>query len=105
MAGHAAFESFSTLTRLPAPHRLSATLAHELLSSEFDEPVWLSAAGTDRLFTSLVSLGISGGAVYDALVAATAVEAGLTLLSADERAIPTYAAVGAAVELIRPPKH
>ena len=100
IAGHAAFESFSTLTRLPAPHRLSADLAHELLLTEFDETLWLSIDATRRLFAELPVLGISGGAVYDALVAACAVEHGLPLLSADERAASTYAARGATVESV-----
>ena len=100
IAGHAAFESFSTLTRLPVPHRLPAALAHELLVTEFDEMLWLTVEATQRLFANLPSLGISGGAVYDALVAACAVEHGLALLSADERAVPTYAALGASVELV-----
>ena len=36
-----------------------------------------------------------GGAVYDALIAATAREAGATLLTLDARAVRTYRAVGA----------
>ena len=45
-------------------------------------------------------LGIGGGAVYDALVAAAAIEQGLPLVSRDLRAVPTYRAMGAQILLI-----
>jgi len=48
----------------------------------------------------LPRLGIVGGAVYDAVVAATALRHGLTLRSLDRRATPTYDAVKVAYELI-----
>jgi predicted nucleic acid-binding protein len=38
----------------------------------------------------LSTLGIAGGALYDALVGAAAVQHGLTLLTRDHRAIETY---------------
>jgi predicted nucleic acid-binding protein len=41
-----------------------------------------------------------GGAIYDALVAATAQEAGARLVSRDRRAARTYEAIGARYELI-----
>jgi predicted nucleic acid-binding protein len=44
--------------------------------------------------------GIVGGAIYDALIAATALEADARLLSRDERASRTYEAVGVRFELI-----
>jgi predicted nucleic acid-binding protein len=46
----------------------------------------------------LAPLRITGGAVYDALVAAVAREHGLPLLTADDRARPTYEAMGITVE-------
>ncbi|MGH8892975.1 MAG: hypothetical protein ACRDWY_06660 [Actinomycetes bacterium] len=46
----------------------------------------------------LATLGIAGGSVYDALVAATAVEHALTLVSRDRRAWEAYRAVGADIE-------
>lgn len=45
-------------------------------------------------------LGIGGGAVYDALVAAVAIEQGLPLVSRDQRALPTYQAMGADLVLL-----
>lgn len=44
--------------------------------------------------------GISGGAVYDALVAATSSEAGATLVTRDRRAIRIYEALGARFEFL-----
>ena len=45
-------------------------------------------------------LGIGGGAVYDALVAAAAIEHGLPLVSRDQRALQTYQTMGADLVLI-----
>ena len=45
-------------------------------------------------------MDVSGGAVYDALVGQAAATHGLPLASRDRRAIETYRAVGASVELI-----
>ena len=46
------------------------------------------------------SLGIAGGAVYDALVAATAAEHGITLATRDRRAAETYHDLDIDFELI-----
>ena len=54
---------------------------------------------TDPLAT-LVDAGIAGGAVWDGLVALAALDAGARLLSLDRRALPTYRALGADVELL-----
>ena len=45
-------------------------------------------------------LGVSGGAVYDALVAAAAARHSLPLVSRDRRAVETYRAFGVEVELL-----
>jgi predicted nucleic acid-binding protein len=50
----------------------------------------LSAGGYERLLSISAAEGISGGAVYDAVVAATALEAGATLLTFDRRAVAVY---------------
>ncbi|MBO0760460.1 MAG: hypothetical protein J2P40_04210 [Candidatus Dormibacteraeota bacterium] len=44
--------------------------------------------------------GRASGAVYDALIAAAALEADARLLSRDERAARTYAAIGVQFELV-----
>ena len=48
--------------------------------------------GAERLHARLASLNIAGGAVCDALVAATAAERGITLATRDRRAAETYRA-------------
>ncbi len=48
----------------------------------------------------LAQLGIAGGAVYDALIAVTALEATGTLLTRDTRAEATYQKLGLVVEMI-----
>lgn len=51
-------------------------------------------------WAALAEAGISGGAVYDALVAAAAVHHGLPLVSRDRRALDTYRALGLDVEFL-----
>jgi predicted nucleic acid-binding protein len=52
------------------------------------------------LIPRLVDLGISGGAAYDALVAATAVAAADVLVSCDRRAAQIYERLGAEYRLL-----
>jgi predicted nucleic acid-binding protein len=86
-----AVETYSVLTRLPPPQRVTAMLARGYLVETFElPPITLSAAGYERLLELAAAEPIIGGAVYDALVAATAQEAGATLLSLDRRAVATY---------------
>jgi predicted nucleic acid-binding protein len=49
---------------------------------------------------ALAAGGIRGGAIYDALIGATAAEAGLPLLTFDRRAQRTYEAVGVEVRFL-----
>lgn len=100
LAGHAAFETFSVLTRLPPPSRRSPAIVLRLLEHNFPETRHLSSARTETLLRSFAGGEISGGAVYDALVAAAAVEHGLPILTRDRRALDTYRAVGAEIELL-----
>jgi toxin FitB len=102
LAGHAWFETFSVLTRLPPGQRRSPAHTLELLHANFPGSVFLDADRAVALGEELASQGISGGRVYDALVGAAARQAELPLLTADTRARPTYVALGVAVELIVP---
>jgi len=101
LAGHAAFETFSVLTRLPAASRLSPATAAELLDANFPQMRFLSAKGANRLLASFTKSSIAGGSVYDALVGAAAAEHGLTLATRDRRALATYRELEVDVELIR----
>ncbi|HET6731724.1 type II toxin-antitoxin system VapC family toxin [Mycobacterium sp.] len=100
LAGHAAFETFSVLTRLPAPARLTAAAVTRLFAATFPETKFLSASAAASLLAQLGTAGISGGAVYDALVGASAKEHGLPLVTCDRRALDVYRALDVDVELL-----
>lgn len=89
------------LTRLPSPHRVTGQLAQEFIAEAFPgPPLGLPPEAHGTLLELVVRRGIEGGGVYDAVVAATAAHAGATLVSRDRRALRTYEAVGAKVELV-----
>jgi len=98
LAGHAWFETYSVLTRLPAGLRRSPADAHRLLATNFPASAFLGETAATDLGPRLARLGISGGSVYDALVGATAQEHRRPLLSGDARARPTYEALGVELE-------
>jgi len=100
LAGHAMFETMSVLSRLPAPQRRSVRVIHEAIEHSFPRTRFLSEHATRSAAARMGKLGIGGGAVYDALVAAAAVEQGLPLVSRDQRALPTYQAMGAQLVLV-----
>ena len=99
LAGHAAFETWSVLTRLPGARRLSPTSAGRLLAADFPHSRQLGAARAQALLGALPDLQLAGGSVYDALVGAVAVEHDLVLVSRDRRAERTYARLGVHVML------
>lgn len=102
LAGHAWFETYSVLTRLPAGLRRSPGDAVRLLSRNFPAPGFLGEAEALALGSELARLGIAGGSVYDALVGAAARQHGVTLVSGDARARSVYEALGVEVEVPGP---
>jgi len=98
LAGHAAFETFSVLTRLPPPARRSGSTVARLLAASFPHTRFLGAQAAASLLSDLATLGIGGGAVYDALVGACAREHDLVLATRDRRALETYRALDVRVE-------
>jgi predicted nucleic acid-binding protein len=100
LAGHAAFETFSVLTRLPAPARRTPATVARLLAGNFPHTRFLGAQAAASLLAELARAGIGGGAVYDALVGACASEHGLVLATRDRRALETYRALDVRVELV-----
>ena len=100
LAGHAAFETFSVLTRLPPPARRTPATVARLLAVSFPQSRFLGARAGRSMLAELGALGIAGGAVYDALVGACANEHGLALATRDLRALETYRALGVTVELV-----
>ncbi len=101
LAGHAWFETYSVLTRLPAALRRSPADVIRLLAHDFPASGFLGEEESVELRRELVRLGVSGGAVYDALVGAAARQHGRRLVSGDARARPVYEALEVQVELIR----
>jgi toxin FitB len=89
------------LTRLPEPFRIAAPQVAEYLSERYPgERITLPKSERRALIGHLAQLSISGGPVYDALVALTAVAHGRSLISCDRRAVPTYERVGVGVVYI-----
>ena len=88
---HCALETYSVLTRLPAPHRASGEVVREFLKARFSRPfLRLSAAAYKNFLSELPGRGVSGGAAYDALVAATVANHDAELVSCDRRAAVIY---------------
>jgi predicted nucleic acid-binding protein len=102
LIAHAAFETVSAGSRMPEPYRVPPGTI--LASLDRDYPsAWLSLDANEqrRALEAAVARGLHGGALYDALIAATAAEHDATLLSADRRASATYQAMGARVEYLQ----
>jgi predicted nucleic acid-binding protein len=101
LIAHSALEAYSVLTRLPAPHRAPAPLVRDFLADRFAEPfLHLGPPAMRELVDAFPERGIAGGAVYDALIAATAVAADAVLVSCDLRAARTYERCGARVRFL-----
>lgn len=100
LAGHAAFETFSVLTRLPPPARREPKVVDQLIRASFPASRFLGAEETAALLDRLAGLGIAGGAVYDALVGAVAVAQGLPLATRDARAADVYRTLDVEFELL-----
>lgn len=98
---HCALETYSVLTRLPPPHRCSGDVVRHFLEARFPEPYVRMAPGAHRRFVlQLPERGVTGGATYDALVAATAADCGALLHTCDRRAAATYERYGVRVAFI-----
>ncbi|MEA2299291.1 MAG: hypothetical protein QOF77_2227 [Solirubrobacteraceae bacterium] len=100
LAGHAAFEAFSVLTRLPAPARRTPATVARMLAVNFPHSRFISEQAAAALLADMPARGIAGGSVYDALVAAAAAAHRLPLATRDRRAVDTYRALGVEVELL-----
>lgn len=86
---HVLFESYSVLTRMPKPLRLSPETALGLLERTLRDKAEVVELGGDSvfdLFQTFPDRDISGGAVYDALIAESAMRAGAaSLLTLNQR--------------------
>lgn len=88
VAAHTLAEGYAVLTGLPAPHRISPSDASKLLTLNFGSRGTVVALEPDEyreLVASAPSRRVSGGRIYDALIAACAAKARVrTLLTFDE---------------------
>ena len=97
LPAHALAETYSVLTRLPGDIRTSPEQAARAIDANFGPPLLPDPGRTARLHNILSELQITGGAVYDALVALTAADHYAELATRDERAHRTYERVGTRV--------
>ena len=100
LPAHVLLETYSVLTRLPAPHRIAPQDAGALLDLLALETLTLPASRHRALVPVLADQGIRGGAVYDALVGATVQHHRRVLLTRDRRARATYDAIGVRYSLL-----
>ncbi len=100
LAGHAAFETFSVLTRMPGSLGVDAPTAAAAIAAVFPEVAWLEPSAATALLSRIGSIGITGGAVCDALVGEAARTNDRRLLTRDGRARRTYELLGVDFELI-----
>ena len=101
LPAHAGLEAYSVLTRLPEPFRADAGVVAEFLADTFvAERLLLGAEEQARLPERLAGLGVSGGAVYDAVIGLTAVAAGAELVTLDRRALANYERCGVAARIL-----
>jgi predicted nucleic acid-binding protein len=98
---HVAVETYSVLTRLPVPHRASEAAAvaavEERLAGTY---ATLEGSMYPAALRRLAGAGVSGGATYDGLIALTALEHGLELITRERRAERTYRALAAPYTLL-----
>lgn len=101
LPAHAALEAYSVLTRLPDPFRADPVIVAEFLRRQFGtRRLVLPSRLHASLPTRLATLGVAGGAVYDALIALTAHAAQAEICSLDRRARATYDRCGVASRLL-----
>jgi predicted nucleic acid-binding protein len=101
LPAHVLLESYSVLTRLPPPHRAPADVVSSFLAERFPQALLTLPGKAHRaLLKHALRSGVTGGAIYDALIAATARHAGATLLTRDRRALPVYESVGVEFEFV-----
>lgn len=101
LIAHAAVETYSVLTRLPPPHRVSADVAAAYLADvTSSDYLTLDARSHRGLIDHLAGHNIVGGVAYDALIGLTAKTAGAMLLTRDLRAVATYENLQIGFELL-----
>ena len=101
VVSHVLAEAYSVLTRMPHPDRVQPRVAAEALERRLPKrTVGLAPGAYAALPSRLADAGLSGGSIYDALIALGAAEHGLSLATRDARAARTYRSLGVAFELM-----
>jgi predicted nucleic acid-binding protein len=104
VAAHSLAESYSVLTRLPAPHRIAPAEAMTLLESNFIRSVKVVALPSSAyvsLLRAAPQTDVSGGRTYDAIIAACARRVrARTLLTFNEQHFALFSSSG--LEIIVP---
>ena len=80
---HALLECFSVLTRIPPPHRFTPEEAHRMLRDGFGADAVIARVDGDLAWSAvekMVTAGLAGGPVYDAVIAWSTFEAGAAVL-------------------------
>ena len=94
LKSRAAFETYSVLTRMPGQLAIDGPAAAAIISRVFPDIGWLDEHEASVFLSLLGPIGISGGAVYDALVGEAARTKCHRLLTRDQRARRTYDLLG-----------
>lgn len=98
---HVFLETYSVLTRIPAPLRMTGIQAGTFLTQAFPKsPLTIGPDENREFLDRLLREHIIGGSTYDALIAFTSVKHGAQLITRDRRAAATYAAMGASITFI-----
>jgi predicted nucleic acid-binding protein len=81
-ATHSLAETYSILTRMPPPYRVSPANVDRLLSENLTQFTRISLTEEDyaTVIKKVVRLNISGGGIYDALIAQAALKADVDAL-------------------------
>ena len=82
LSGHSLAETYSVLTRIPPPDRISPEFAWQAIERNlpFFEVITLTEAEIVAMLSDLATQDIGGGTVYDALIAAVARKANVDVL-------------------------
>ncbi|MDR3359644.1 MAG: PIN domain-containing protein [Bifidobacteriaceae bacterium] len=94
LTAHSLAEAYAVLTRLPGGARLAPEHAASILEDGFGPALAIDPRTAVSVHRRLAEAGIAGGAVFDALIALTALEHQAVLVSRDIRAKATYALLG-----------
>jgi toxin FitB len=98
---HVAIETYSVLTRLPPSLCLEGAHAAAIIDARLPSSrVTLDADIYAAVPERLARAGVAGGSTYDGLIALTALEHELELISRDRRAARAYRALGVRFTLL-----